>query len=273
MELPEDFVRVTVIPILLRVLAAFVVLIVGRWLAGRTRSALAHTLAKTDLTESMVTLLTVLTYYSILILGVLAALAVLGVPVTTLVAGAGVILIILGIALQQSLGNLAATVIFFLFKPFEVGDIIETSGKMGVVKEIQVFSTVLLTFDSKVVILPNGKIQGNGVTNYSKMGILRADMTFGISYEDDIARAKGILEELVSADERILAEPGPQIAVLELGDSSVNIGVRPFAKTEDAWNVKFDMMEKVKQRFDEAGISIPFPQRDVHVIQSNGSQE
>jgi small conductance mechanosensitive channel len=273
MNIPDDFLQVTVIPFLIRVLVAIIITIIGHWLAGKARSTMARSLAKTDMTESMITLFTVLAYYGVLLLGILLALAVLGVPVTTLVAAVGVILIILGIALQQSLGNLAATVIFFLFKPFEVGDIIETSGTMGVAKEIQLFSTAILTFDQKLVTLPNAKIQGDGVANYSKMGILRADMVFGISYSDDISRAREILEELVSADERILSEPESQIVVLELGDSSVNIGVRPFARTEDAWNVKFDMMEKVKNRFDEARISIPFPQRDVHVFQSNGSQQ
>jgi small conductance mechanosensitive channel len=273
MNISEDFLQATVIPFLVRVLVAILIFIVGRWLAGKAKSNLAQPLAKTDLTESMVTLFTVLTYYSVLLLGILLALAVLGVPVTALVATVGVILIILGIAMQQSLGNLAATVIFFLFKPFEVGDIIETGSTFGVAKEIQLFSTAILTFDQKLVTLPNAKIQGDGVANYSRMGVLRADMVFGISYQDDIARARQILEELVSADERILSEPEPQVVVLELGDSSVNIGVRPFARTQDAWNVKFDMMEKVKNRFDEAGISIPFPQRDIHVFESNGSQQ
>jgi small conductance mechanosensitive channel len=273
MSLPDDFLQVTVIPFLVRVLAAIVITIIGRWLASKARSALTQSLAKTDLTESMVTLFTVLTYYSVLLLGILVALAVLGVPVTTLVAVVGVILIVLGIAMQQSLGNLAATVIFLLFKPFEVGDIIETGGTMGIAREIQVFSTVILSLDYKLVTLPNGKIQGAGITNYSKMGILRADMTFAISYEDDIARAKQLLEELVRADERILAEPEPQIVLLGLGESSVNIGVRPFVKTTDIILVQSDIMEKAKKRFDEAGISIPFPQRDIHILQQNGQSE
>jgi small conductance mechanosensitive channel len=280
MSLPDNFLQVTVIPILFRVLVAIIVLIIGRWLARKARSALTQSLAKTDLTESMVTLLTVLTYYSVLLLyysvlllGILMALAILGVPVTTLVAAVGVILIILGIAMQQSLGNLAATVIFLLFKPFEVGDIIETGGTMGIAREIQVFSTVILTLDYKLVTLPNAKIQGAGITNYSKMGILRADMTFSISYEDDIAKARQLLEELVAADERILAEPEPQIVLLELGESSVNIGVRPFVKTTDIIIVQSDIMEKAKKRFEEAGISIPYPQTDIHIRHSNGQSE
>ncbi len=175
-----------------------------------------------------------------------------------------------GIALQQSLGNFAATIIFLLFKPFEVGDLIETGGVRGTVKEIQLFNTVLLTFDQKIVTLANAKIQAEGIANFSKTGILRSDMLFGISYDDDLTKAKQLIEELVVADERILTDPQPQIAVLELGDSSVNIGVRPFVKTEDYLNVRFDMIEKVKLRFDEAGITIPYPQRDVHISQSNG---
>jgi small conductance mechanosensitive channel len=270
MTLPENILETIIMPILIRIVGAVIILLISRGLAGMARSALKRALAKTDLTDSFVTLFTVLTFYSVFILGILVALAILGVPVASLVAGISLILIVLGIAMQQSLGNFAATVIFLLFKPFEVGDIIESGGFIGVVKEIELFNTVILTADQKVVTLPNGKIQGAGITNYSKMGILRSDMVFGIGYEDDITKAKQILEELVTADGRILTEPETQIAVVELGDSSVNIAVRSFVKLADYWNVPTDMTEKVKLRFDEAGISIPYPQRDVHIIQSNG---
>ena len=155
-----------------------------------------------------------------------------------------------------------------LFKPFEVGHIVETAGTIGVVREIQLFSTEFLTADQKVVILPNSKIQNDGITNYSKMGILRVDLLVGVGYEDDIEKAKGILEELVNEDERILSEPESQIVVLELGDSAVNLAARPFVKTEDFWGVKSDLTERVKERFDQAGISIPYPLSDIHVFQA-----
>lgn len=270
MSLPDNFFQETILPFLINLALAILVLIIGRILARVARSATERALAKTDLTESLVTLFMTLTYYSVLLLGILVALAILGVPVSSLVAGFGIILILLGIALQQSLGNFAATVIFLLFKPFKVGDLVETAGVRGIVKEIQLFNTVFLAFDQKVVTLANASIQAAGITNFSKTGILRSDMLFGIGYEDDLAKAKQLIEELVAADERILSEPPQQIAVLELGDSSVNIGVRPFVKTEDYLNVQFDLIEKVKLRFDEARITIPYPQRDIHITQSNG---
>ena len=207
------------------------------------------------------------TYYAMWILTIMVALIVLGVPATTVVAIVGIVVVVLGIALQQSLRDLAAAVNFLLFKPFVVGDLIETKGITGVVEEIQLFNTMLVRWDNRVVILPNGEIQQAGITNFTKKKVLRTDLVFGIGYDDDIAKARRVIEELVAADPRVLANPPLQILVTELGDSSVNLGVRATVAANDYWDVQNALREQVKLRFDQEGITIPFPQQMVHVVQ------
>ncbi|MBV7327038.1 mechanosensitive ion channel [Chloroflexi bacterium TSY] len=270
MNITDGFFQTTVLPAIIRIIIALIIFAIGRRVARFARSTLSLALTKTTLTESIVTLFTVLAYNGILIFGGLVALAVLGIPVATLVTTAGVILVLLGIALQESLSSFAATILFMLFKPYEVDELIETNGIVGRVKEIQLFNTVLLQADQKMVTLPNAKIRDDAIINYSRMGILRVDLIVGIGYEDDLQKAKQILTQLVEADERVLADPAPKIVVKELGASSVDIGVWPFANTSDHWSVKCDLIEQIKLRFDEEGISIPYPQRDVHLFQ-NGS--
>jgi small conductance mechanosensitive channel len=249
----------------LRLLVSFGVILVGRWLARRSRQWLRPILERASLSESLVTLFTTLIFYAIWVGTGVVVLTVLGFPVSTILAAISVVLIILGIALQQSLRDIAATVNFLLFKPFEPGDLIETNTVRGTVREIQMFSTTLLQWDNKVVILPNGEIQQKVLTNYSKMPYLRTDLAFTISYGDDIARAKQILLELVNADPRILPEPPPEIVVLELDDNGVKLGVRASVAVTEYWNVMFDLRERAKIRFEEEGITIPFPQRTVHM--------
>lgn len=252
--------------IALRIGGAFAIMLVGRWLARRSRDWVRRLLLKTTLTESLSELTVKGAYYGVLGSAALIALTVLGVPVTSLVAAIGVIVVILGIALQESIGNFAATVIFLLFNPFEVGDLIETGGVLGTVQEIQVFNTVLHKADHKVVVLPNAKIQADGITNYSKLPVLRIDLDISISYDDDIAEAKRVAKEVVTEDPRVLSDPEPFIIVQELDDSGVNLSVRPFVRGEDYWWTMWDLREALKVGFDEAGITIPYPQRDVHLI-------
>lgn len=265
--LPDNLLT-TVLGILLRVGAAFVVVLAGRWLARRSRTWLAQALKRVTLTPSMETLFFSVIYYAVWILTIMVALIALGVPVTTVLAVVGVVVLVLGVALQQSLRDLAAAVNFLLFKPFVVGDLIETKGITGVVEEIQLFTTVLVRWDNRVIILPNGEIQQNGITNFTKKGILRTDLVFGIGYEDDIGKARRVIEELVLADPRVLAEPPLQILVTELGDNSVNLGVRAAVSSDDYWALQNDLREQIKLRFDQEGISIPFPQRTVHLVQA-----
>jgi small conductance mechanosensitive channel len=256
---------IDLVSIALRLLLVIVVFIIGRWLAGHTRGLLVKSLKRTELTESLITLIATLSYYGILVLAVGIALAVLGVPATTIVGILGVFVIVLAIALQQSLGNLAATVNFLLFKPFEVGHVIQTGGVMGVVHEIELFSTVLISGDHKTHVLPNAKIQGAGLTNYSKLGTIRVDLAFGVSYDSDISLAKQILTDLLTEDERVLSEPPPQVFVQKLGDSSIEIAAWPFVNIADFFPFQTGITERVKDSFDAAGIIFPYPQQDVHL--------
>jgi len=266
LEMFTELLQTIIIPFGLRALLALLVLFIGRWLAGHIQRWVTASLHRTGLTASFVTLLTALSYYGTLILTGLVMLAVLGVPTATLAAIVGVVVVVLAISLQQSLGNLAATIIFLLFKPFEIGDVIETGGVLGVVQEMQMFSTTLIAPDGKTHILPNGKIQGGGLTNYSKTDSLRLNLTFDISYSSDIDQAKEIVMKLLETDERVLAEPAARVFVHQLAESSVQLVAWPFVQLEDYLTFQTDFVEQVKKAFDQADIVIPFPQRDVHLI-------
>jgi small conductance mechanosensitive channel len=266
-----DILQTIIIPFAVRVLLALLVYVIGRWIAKNIQRWARTSLQKTGLTPSLVTLMTALSYYGILILTGVLMLAVLGVPTATLAAIVGIVVVVLAIALQQSLGNLAATIIFLLFKPFEVNDVIETGGVLGVVQEIQIFNTTLLSPDGKTHILPNGNIQSGGLINYSKTNRIRLDLSFGIDYSSDIEKAKTILMNLLEADERVLTEPAVRVFVHELGDSNVQLVVWPFVTVEDYLTFQTYFVEQVKQAFDQAGIVFPFPQQDVHLITDNST--
>lgn len=238
----------------------------ARWLAPWARGRLHRLLLRTKLTQAINRLALNGVYYGIWAVAVMAIMGIVGLPLNAILTSLGVLVVILGIALQQSLRDFAATVNFMLFAPFVVGDTVETNGMIGTVLEIQPLTTVILRGDNKTVVLPNGQIQQNGIINYSKAGTLRVDMVFGISYRDDITLARTVAEQVLAADPRVLAVPAPMIIVLELSDSSVNLGVRPFVKAADYWQAQWDLTERIKQAFDAAGITIPFPQRDIHVI-------
>ena len=257
-------------PIIVRIAAAVAVLFVGRLLAKYCRKTLETTLQHTTLTESLISLFVVLTYYGILIASIMTALVIIGLPISSIIASFSVTIIVLAVALQQSLADLAATINFLLFRPFEVGHYIETSGVFGEVKEIQLLSTVLLSPDQKMHVMSNGTIQSNGLTNYSKTDALRLTYTFGIGYDSDAHHAKQIIADILAADERVLTEPAPQIFIGNLGDSSVDITVWPYVRVADYLSFEADIVEHVKIEFDKCDdITIPFPQRDVHLISEN----
>ena len=201
---------------------------------------------------------------------VIAALNRLGIQTTSLIAIIGAAGLAVGLALQGSLANFAAGIMLILFKPFKVGDVIEAGGALGVVTEIQIFNTILNTPDNKRVIIPNNKVTGDNITNITGTDKRRVDMVFGISYTDDIKKAKEILEQVVQSNPLVLKDPRHTIAVSELADSSVNLVCRPWVRTEDYWNVYFDITEKGKIALEEGGMTIPFPQRDVHLYQERG---
>jgi len=199
----------------------------------------------------------------------IAALGQLGVETTSLVAIVGAAGLAIGLALQGSLSNFASGVMLIVFRPFKAGDFVEAGSATGVVQEVSIFTTTMLSPDNKRIIIPNAQITGGHITNYSAEEKRRVDLVFGIGYKDDIKKAKTIMMEIVTSDDRVLAEPAPTVGVLELGDSSVNFVVRPWVKTADYWAVYFDVTERMKLRFDAEGISIPFPQRDVHLFQQS----
>ena len=265
-----DLLETYVIPIALHVLLAVVVWIIGRWLARKSQGWLTTSLQKTALTESIISLTKTIVYYGILILAGAVALAALGVPVTIIAATLGIIVVVLAIALQASIANLAATVIFLLFKPFKPGDIIETAGEWGIVHEIQILSTVLNATDGKTHILPNGKIQAAGITNYSSRGVLRIDLKFRIGYDGDVEKAKVIVTNLLAAEPRVLAQPPAKVFVQQLADSSVELVAWPFVKVEDWGPLQTELVERVKTGFDAAGIVIPYPQQNVHLYAHSG---
>lgn len=251
--------------------SALAVLVVGWWVArlftGLARRAMTRGNVDATLTNFACSLL----YVSLIALVVISALGQLGINTTSfaaIIAAAG---LAVGLALQGSLGNFASGVLLMFFRPFKAGDFVEAGGVAGIVEEVRVFATRIRTGDNKEITVPNGKITGDSIVNYSARDTRRIDLVFGIAYGDDIATAKDILHQIVSADERVLGDPAPTIAVLELADSSVNLALRPWVKTDDYWPVRFDLTERIKLEFDRQGISIPFPQTDVHVHQATAA--
>ena len=264
--LPNDFLT-DLLGFLLRIGLAVLVVVAGRWLAQRSRLWLAQALKRITLTPSMEALFLTASYYGVWILTIMTALIVLGVPATAVLAVAGIVVVVLGVALQQSLRDLAASVNFVLFKPFVVGDLIETKGITGTVEEIQLFTTILVRWSNKVIILPNAEIQQNGIINYTKKGILRTELDIRISYDDDVAHARRLIEELLAVDPRVLPEPPCQVLVTDLGNTGVNLSVRAAVASADYWSLQNDLREQIKRRFDEEGITIPSLQRAMTALQ------
>lgn len=253
----------------IKVLAAIVIFIVGRWIAKGFRKLVKNVMGRRNVDPTITGFVGNLTYVLLLTFFVVAALGQLGIQTTSFIAILGAAGLAIGLALQGSLANFAAGFLMIIFRPFKVGDYIEGAGTAGTVESIQIFTTLLKSPDNKTVIIPNAKLTADNIVNYTTKGTRRMDMVVGIGYDSDIDKAREILEELVTADDRILKDPAHKIAVVELADSSVNFVVRPWVNVSDYWDVWFDLTEKVKKRFDQAGISIPFPQRDVHVYQHN----
>ena len=251
----------------LKLVAGLAILIIGRWIAKWLTSIVRRLMSRAKVDEMLVRFVGNLTYAVLLTFVILAAIGQLGVQTTSFIAVLGAAGLAVGLALQGSLGNFAAGVLIVLFRPYRVADYIEAGGIAGTVEEVQIFTTVLITPDNKKIIVPNGQIMSGTITNYSAKETRRVDLIAGVSYSDDLDKVKGVLREIIDADPRIQKDPGPTIAVLALADSSVNFAVRCWTKTSDYWAVFFDLNEQIKKRFDAEKISIPFPQRDVHLYQ------
>ena len=251
----------------LKIVAAILVLIIGKWIARKISKVLGVVLEKNNVDATLVGFLSNITYYALLIMVVIAAAGQLGINTTSFLTIVGAAGLAVGLALKDSLANFASGVMLILFRPFQVGDLVSAGGVTGKVEQITIFTTIINTPDNQRVIVPNGAVTSDVITNVNANPTRRVDMVFGIGYDDDIAQAKKILVELLDADDRVLKDPAPAVAVSELADSSVNFIVRPWVKSEDYWGVYLDMHEKVKVTFDEAGISIPYPQQDLHLFQ------
>ena len=260
-----ELINTYAIPWGIRLTWALVIFIVGRMAVSITVKVIGKFLRNREMDDMLVGFLTSILNAALLLFVVIASLNQLGVDTTSLVALLGAAGLAIGLSLQSSLANFAAGVMLIIFRPFSKGDFVEAGGTAGMVDDINIFTTVMTTGDNKEVIVPNGAIVAGTITNYSARPTRRVDMVFGISYDDDLRKAKQLLAEIIAADDRILAEPEPVIALSELADSSVNFVVRPWVKAADYWSVKFDVTETVKLKFDEAGISFPYPQMDVHV--------
>jgi small conductance mechanosensitive channel len=251
----------------LKVVAAIVIFVVGRWVAKAVTNFIKKMMVRAKTDDTLVKFVGSLCYIALLAFVIIAALNQLGIQTTSFIAILGAAGLAIGLALQGSLGNFAAGVLMIIFKPITVGDFIEGAGVAGTVEEIQIFTTQLKTPDNKTVIIPNAKLTGDNIINYTMKGTRRVDIVFGISYGDDIDQARGVIEEVIGHDERLLKDPQPVVLVSELADSSVNLTLRAWTSADDYWGFYFDTMEKVKKQFDAQGISIPFPQQDVHLYE------
>jgi len=244
---------------------AILVLIIGFWIIKRVIKLLDKTMEKRDVSLSLRKFLNALSSILLKTMLLISVAQMVGLKTTSFIAVLGAAGLAIGMALQGTLANFAGGVMILLFKPFKVGDLIESQGHLGVVKEIHIFVTVLLSPENKTVIIPNAAVSNNDIVNYTTEGVIRVDMIFGISYESNIKDAKEVLLKIIENHPKVLKTPAPFVGVHELADSSVNLAVRPYALPGDYWDVYFDVIEAGKLALDSAGITIPFPQVDVHM--------
>lgn len=256
-----------------KILAALLIFIIGRWVAKMVRSAVKRVMGRRNLDPMLINFLGAILYSLLLVAVVIAAVGQLGIQTTPLVAVLGAAGLAVGLALQNSLGNFAAGVMLIFFRPFTKGDYVEAGGTSGTVVEVGIFNTVLNTPDNRRVIVPNGQITSDAITNYSAHDTRRIDMIIGVDYGDDLKTARATLEKVVKAHDKVLEDPAPIVWVMELADSSVNFAVRPWVATADYWQVRNELLEQLKTELEAAGCSIPFPQRDVHLHEVGKSSE
>ncbi len=248
-----------------KLLAAILVFLIGKWIARRLADLFVKLLQRNKIEPTIIKFFENVIYYVLIVLVLVAAAAQLGINTTSFLTIIGAAGLAVGLALKDSLSNIAAGIMIVFLRPFTVGDIVTAAGTTGRVESVNIFCTTIDTLDNMRVTIPNSNITTDSITNLFVNPTRRVDLVFGIGYEDDIAKAKQILNDLIAADSRILKDPAPAVALIELADSSVNFVVRPWVNSADYWPVYCDLTEKVKLTFDREGISIPFPQRDVHL--------
>lgn len=253
----------------LKIIAALIVFLVGKWLARKITNLCLKLMAARGVEETLTRFLENIIYYILLIVVIITAAGQLGIETTSFIAVLGAASLAIGLALKDSLANFSSGVMLILFRPFKVGDVVNAGGETGKVEAITIFNTVMNTPDNQRKIIPNASILGSAITNVTANATRRIDLVIGIGYDDDIRKAKETLESIVAGQSGVLKNPAPTIAVSELGDSSVNLVVRPWVKTEDYWSIYFELIEKIKLTFDEEGISFPYPQQDVHLYKQD----
>jgi small conductance mechanosensitive channel len=252
----------------LAVLILFVGREIGKWVTSWVRSAIKNS----SIDDALVSFAGHLVYAALMAIVIISALNQVGIHPGSFIAIIGAAGLAVGLALQGSLANFAAGIMIIVFKPFKSGDFVDAGGTMGIVENIEIFSTKLRTGDNKLVIVPNNKITSNNIINYSAKETRRIDMVIGVSYQDDLARVKDVLQAILREDQRILEDPAPTIGVVTLGESSIDFVVRPWVKSADYWPTLYDLNQKIKETFDREGISIPFPQRDIHLFSADSNQ-
>lgn len=255
----------------MKIIAAVVIIVVGLWISKIIKNCFVKTLQKKEVDPTLVGFFASMLHGGLVIFVVISAISKLGVQTTSFVAVIGAAGLAVGLALQGSLSNFAAGILLILFKPFKVGNFVKAGGEAGVIVEVGIFTTEMKTPDNVQIIIPNATIMGSAITNVSAHPTRRIDMTLGVGYGDDLNKAKQIMEDLLSTDERVLKDPVVTIAVANLGDSSVEFVIRPWVNSADYWAVKSDFIKAVKEKFDAEGISIPYPQSDVHLFQDSAS--
>ena len=256
----------------IKIVAAILIFIIGKWLCRRITNLLTKIMEKNNIDVTLVKFLSSIVYYTLFIVVMIAVAGQLGINTTSFLTIIGAAGLAIALALKDSLANFASGVMLIMFRPIKIGDFVDVGGVTGTVQSIDIFNTTIHSPDNQKHIVPNASITSGVITNVTANDTRRVDLVIGIGYDDDIAKAKGILKAIIKKEERILEDPATNIAVSELGDSSVNFVVRPWVKTSDYWDVYFALTEEIKITFDKEGISIPYPQQDVHLFSEQKSR-
>ncbi len=256
----------------LKIIGAIAIIIIGRWVAQILSGLIKKAMTKARIDDVLVSFTESVSYVGLMVFVVIAAIGVVGVDTTSFAAVLAAAGLAIGLALQGSLSNFAAGVLMVIFKPVRVGDFVDVGGATGTVKQIQIFNTILDSPDNVRIIVPNAQVTGGNIKNYTINGTRRVDLVIGVSYEDDLKKTHTVIEKVLADSELVLKDPAPTVAVSELADSSVNFVVRPWVKAADYWTAYFDLTEAIKLALDKNGITIPFPQRDVHMVPVQGTK-
>ncbi|MBU2972547.1 mechanosensitive ion channel [Pseudoalteromonas sp. C2R02] len=246
---------------------AIITLLVGLWIIKGLTKVLKVSMERSKVDPTLIPFMGSLVSWMLKVLLFISVASMIGIATTSFVAVLGAAGLAVGLALQGSLANFAGGVLIMIFKPYKVGDLIKSQGHLGVVKEVQIFNTILLSPQSKQIIIPNGAVSNGSIVNYTVEGLIRVDLTVGVSYDADIDQTKAVLMDVLKNNDRVLKDPAPFVGVSEMADSSVNFAVRPHCHPEHYWDVYFEVNESMKKALDKNAIAIPFPQRDVHLIQ------